>query len=114
MVTTSNAEDGAAETPAAEPAADARIARQLRAFVAAHGEPAAAVVNYLGRRGARIVVTAADGLYADAMLPSVRSAVLTCEEAGVDVENWTRELTSRITLSPAQRRRMARIGRPGI
>lgn len=107
-------EDSGSEATAAEPVADSRVATRLRAFAARHGEPAQAVVSYLGRGRTRIVVTAGDGQYADAVVPSVEVANLTCEQAGIAVDGWIRDITSRITLTPAQRRRMATIGRPGI
>lgn len=76
-----------------------------------HGGSATAVVNYLGRSGARIVVVAQDGLFADAVLPSVAVATEVCERAGIPVGEWTRELTGKIDVSPADRRRMAGTGR---
>ena len=87
------------------------MARRLLEFVAAHGGPGAAVVSYLGRPGARIVVVAEDGLFADAVVPSVEAGVKVCEQAGISVQTWTRDLTGKIDLSPADRRRMAGTGR---
>ena len=99
---------------AAQPDAsgDAAVARRLKEFVAAHPGDAAAVISYLGRVGARIVVVAADGLFADAVVPSVERATAICEQAGITVaDGWTRELTSLITPSPEDRKRMAGTGR---
>ena len=88
-----------------------RVVARLRAFVAEHGGPGSAVVAYLGRPGARIVVVAADGLFADAVVPDLVQAGEICTAAGIPVGEWDRELTSRITLSHADRVRMAGTGR---
>jgi len=93
----------------AVPVADA--AERLAAFVAAHGGSGSGVVAYVGRAGARVVVTAADGLFTDVLVASVEDGVAACAQAGVEVGEWTRDLTARITLSPADRVRMAGTGR---
>lgn len=92
-------------------AADSRIAGQLRRFAAAHGSPDSAVISYLGRGRTRIVVVGGDGMFADAVVPSVEVANLTCAEAGIEVKGWEREVTARITPSAKDRRRMAGTGR---
>jgi len=87
-------------------------ARRLRGFVAAHGGSGQAVVEYLGRVGARIVVVAADGNKNDAIAPSDETATEICERGGIAVaDGWTRELTAAIAPSPGDRRRMAGTGR---
>jgi hypothetical protein len=91
---------------------DAGQAERLRGFVAAHGGSGQAVVEYLGRVGARIVVVAADGAFCDAIAPSEQTAAEICERAGIPVaDGWTRELTASIAPSPGDRRRMAGTGR---
>lgn len=89
------------------------VAPRLRTFLDAHGGTGTAVVNAIGRRGARIVVVAqADGAWADAVVDSVPDAVAVCAAAGIDVaDEWTRELSGRVTVSDADRRRMAGTGR---
>lgn len=89
------------------------VALRLRAFLDAHGGAGSAVVSAIGRRGARIVVVAqADGAWADAVVDSVPEAVAVCAAAGIEVaDEWTRELSARVTVSDADRRRMAGTGR---
>ncbi len=87
------------------------LSDHLRSFVAEHGGPGTAVIAYLGRPGARIVVVAADGSFADAVVPSMDEATAVCEAAGVPVGAWDRELTSLITVRHADRVRMAGTGR---
>ena len=92
--------------------ADARHAGRLRAFVAAHGGTGEAVVEPIGRVGVRVVVVATDGAFCDAVVGSAEAAAAICERAGIGVaDGWTRELTSSVTPSPADRRRMAGTGR---
>jgi hypothetical protein len=88
-----------------------RVADRFRVFVGAHGGSGSAVVQYLGRPGFRIVVIAADGTFADAVVSDRERADAVCAAAGVDVQDWGRELTSRITVSAADRSRMAGTGR---
>ena len=87
------------------------VSARLRGFVDEHGGPGTAVVAYLGRPGARIVVVAADGLFTDAVLPGMDEAAVACQQAGIPVESWDRELTAKITVSHADRARMAGTGR---
>ncbi len=90
---------------------DAEVASRLRSFVADHGGTGTAVISYLGRPGARIIVVAADGLFADAVVLGMDRAAAVCQAAGIAVGSWDRELTSRITVSHADRVRMAGTGR---
>lgn len=88
-----------------------RVAGRLRTFVSARGGTGSAVVQYLGRPGFRIVVVAADGTFADAVVSGQAQADAVCQAAGIPAGTWTRDLTSRITISPADRTRMAGTGR---
>ncbi|WP_155374610.1 hypothetical protein [Catellatospora vulcania] len=64
----------------------------LRAFASEHGG-AKAVVEYVGRRGSRIVLVGNDGAWGDRMAASTDIARAACEKAGITVENeWEREL----------------------
>ncbi|HCT76980.1 MAG TPA: hypothetical protein DGG94_04195 [Micromonosporaceae bacterium] len=64
----------------------------LREFAGAHGG-AKAVIEYVGRRGARIVLVGNDGEWGDQFADSTKEARQACERAGVTVENeWEREL----------------------
>jgi hypothetical protein len=65
-------------------------------FVGRHGATTA-VVEHLGRRGARIVLVGADGTWGDVVVADVAAGTAACEAAGVTVaESWTRELVESI------------------
>ena len=98
-------------TPTTKKSADAGPAVRLRAFVAEHGGSGTAVIAYLGRPGARIVVVAADGRFADAVVAGMDEAAAVCAAAGITVGTWDRELTALVTPSKADRVRMAGTGR---
>jgi len=85
------------------------VVTALRSFVAEHGGSGTAVVEHLGRSGARVVVVAADGTWGDQVVPGVEAGRAACEAAGVPVaDGWDRELSSRVRPSPGGWRRMAR------
>jgi hypothetical protein len=64
----------------------------LRSFAGDHGG-AKAVIEYIGRRGARIVLVGEDGVWADQFAPATDVARDACIKAGVAVDNeWEREL----------------------
>jgi hypothetical protein len=64
----------------------------IKSFAAGHGG-ATAVIEYVGKRGARIVLVGADGTWADQFADGTDTARLACAKAGVAVENgWEREL----------------------
>jgi hypothetical protein len=91
---------------------DAAQVGRLRDFLAGHHGDGVAVISYLGRVGARIVVVADDGAYGDAVASSVELATEICSQAGIPVaDGWTRELSAKIAPSPEDRRRMAGTGR---
>jgi hypothetical protein len=93
-------------------ASDAAQVGRLRDFLAGHDGDGVAVITYLGRVGARIVVVADDGAYGDAIASSVEAATDICSHAGITVaDGWTRELSAKITPSAEDRRRMAGTGR---
>jgi hypothetical protein len=77
-------------TEATEPAGD--LVAVLKSFAAGHGG-ATAVIEYVGRRGARIVLVGEDGIWADQVAQSTDVARQACEAAGVPIQNqWEREL----------------------
>ena len=85
---------------------------RLRDFLSGHDGKGVAVISYIGRVGARIVVVADDGAYGDAVASSVDVANEICSQAGITVaDGWTRELSAKITPSAEDRRRMAGTGR---
>jgi hypothetical protein len=89
----------------------AQVAR-LRDFLSGHTGEGVAVISYLGRVGARIVVIAEDGAFGDAVASSVAAANEICAAAGIPVaDGWNRELSGQIKPSAEDRRRMAGTGR---
>ncbi len=91
---------------------DSALVGRLRSLVGAHGGSGVAVINNLGRAGARIVVVTGDGVWGDVVASSAAAAAAICEQAGVPVaEGWDREMSGRMVVSPADRRRMAGTGR---
>ncbi len=104
-VTPSASDDGLS------PADQAKV-DELRRFVAGHGGQGTAVISYIGRIGARIVVVAGDGAFGDAVVSGVDAGAVVCERAGIPVaDEWDRELSAAIRPSAADRRRMAGTGR---
>ncbi|SDP40957.1 hypothetical protein SAMN04515671_4097 [Nakamurella panacisegetis] len=83
----------------------------LRSFIARHGGGGTAVLNHMGRRGVRIVVISADGPFTDGIVPDLEQAGAVCAAAGLSVGQWDRESTGKITVSAADRIRMAGTGR---
>lgn len=80
----------------------------LKSFAAAHGG-AKAIIEYVGRRGARVVMVGEDGAWGDQFAPSTDVARQACATAGVPVENgWERELVAKMRPSNDLWRSMAR------
>jgi hypothetical protein len=80
----------------------------LTSFAGDHGG-AVAVIEYVGRRGARIVLVGEDGAWADQVAPSTDVARSACVKAGVLVENeWERELIEQMRPSNDLWRSMGR------
>jgi hypothetical protein len=105
------------EDRAGEPAhgglskSDGDAVGRLRAFAGDHGGVAVAVIENMGRFGARIIVIAPDRAFGDALVSSVEAAREVCVRAGLEVREWDRETTGALTLSPRDRERMAGTGR---
>lgn len=88
-------------------AAPALVAN-LKSFAAAHGG-ATAVIEYVGRKGARIVLVGQDGTWGDQFADSTDLARDACERANVTLENeWERELTEQMRPSNDLWRSMGR------
>lgn len=84
------------------------LVASLKSFAAAHGG-AKAVIEYVGRRGARIVLVGEDGEWGDQFAPSTDLARQSCVTAGVPVENtWERELIEQMRPTRDLWRSMAR------
>ncbi|RBM18181.1 hypothetical protein DI005_19770 [Prauserella sp. PE36] len=85
--------------------------RQLaaaRAFVAAHGKPSKAVVERIGRAGARVVLVGADGALGDVVVPSPETGEALVEAVeDLQAATWDAETVNATVIGPAHRRRMA-------
>lgn len=86
-------------------------ARQLaaaRAFVAEHGKPSRAVVERIGRAGARVVLVGADGALGDVVVPSAETGEKLVE-AVEDLESaeWDSDTVGATVIGAGHRRRMA-------
>ncbi|MFI6822477.1 hypothetical protein ACIBJE_16215 [Micromonospora sp. NPDC050187] len=80
----------------------------IKSFAAGHGG-ATAVIEYVGKRGARIVLVGSDGEWADQFADDTDVARQACALAGVAVENaWERELMDQMRPSNDLWRSMAR------
>ncbi|MEV0731525.1 hypothetical protein [Polymorphospora sp. NPDC050346] len=80
----------------------------LKSFVAEHGG-AKAVIEYVGKRGARIVLVGQDGVWGDQFATDTMVARQACATAGVEVENeWERELMDQMRPSNDLWRSMGR------
>ncbi|MEV6707303.1 hypothetical protein [Micromonospora wenchangensis] len=89
-------------------AAPTRLVTGIRSFAAAHGG-AKAVIEYVGKRGARIVLVGTDGAWGDQFAEDTVTAREACAQAGVAVENaWERELMDQMRPSNDLWRSMAR------
>ncbi|WP_328344990.1 hypothetical protein [Micromonospora sp. NBC_00421] len=91
----------------AEPAPNGLVSG-IKSFAAAHGG-AKAVIEYVGKRGARIVLVGTDGAWGDQFAEDTVTAREACAQAGVTVENaWERELMDQMRPSNDLWRSMAR------
>ena len=80
----------------------------IKSFAAGHGG-AKAVIEYVGRRGARIVLVGEDGTWEDQFVGNTDIARRACESAGVEVQNeWERELIDQMRPSNDLWRSMSR------
>lgn len=80
----------------------------LKSFAEEHNG-AKAIIEYLGRRGARIVLVGQDGEWGDQVAPATDIARQACAAAGVPVENgWERSLLEEMAPMPQLHRDMGR------
>ncbi|CAL9403931.1 MULTISPECIES: hypothetical protein [unclassified Streptomyces] len=87
----------------------ARLAKRIGGFAKEHGG-AEGQVSYLGQRGARIVLVGGDGAWGDLHAPSMESARLALEKAGITVhEEFDGEFAARVRTGPYEWSRMAGI-----
>ena len=87
---------------------DTTLTAGIKSFAAGHGG-ATAVIEYVGKRGARIVLVGQDGEWSDQFADGTDIARKACETAGVEVQNeWERELLEQMRPSNDLWRAMAR------
>lgn len=84
--------EGSDTTLTPERTAPGDVVAEIKSFAAEHGG-ATAVIEYVGRRGARIVLVGEDGVWGDQVVEATDIAREACLSAGVEVLNeWEREL----------------------
>ncbi|MEV6630530.1 hypothetical protein AB0M54_07240 [Actinoplanes sp. NPDC051470] len=87
---------------------DTSLTAGIKSFAGEHGG-AKAVIEYVGKKGARIVLVGDDGEWSDQFAHSTAVAREACDAAGVAVENeWERELMEQMRPSNDLWRSMAR------
>lgn len=97
-----------ADKKAVKKAAESVVAE----FLTAHGKTARAVVEPIGRAGARIVLVGEDGAMGDLVLPSVEAATeVVSSVRGLEAAEWDRETTAQLKIGSAHRKKMARMQR---
>jgi hypothetical protein len=100
--------EGSDTTPASSSTPGNQLVAGIRSFASGHGG-AKAVIEYVGKRGARIVLVGEDGVWADQFAEGTDVARRACATAGVEVENeWERELIEQMRPSNDLWRTMAR------
>ncbi|MCI2418528.1 hypothetical protein MOQ72_13900 [Saccharopolyspora sp. K220] len=79
-----------------------------KAFVAEHGGSARAVVENLGRAGARIVLIGEDGRFGDLLVPDVATGEALVEAVdGLSPHEWDGATVAALKIGAAHRRKMA-------
>jgi hypothetical protein len=105
------ADETADETQNTRTPDKAPTAKQLEAarrFVARHGKPSKAVVENIGRAGARVVLVGADGALGDVVVPAPSTGRLLVEAvADLEAAEWDAQTVNATVIGPAHRRRMA-------
>ena len=100
--------DGSDTAMTAVQAPTGSVVSGIKSFAAGHGG-AKAVIEYVGRRGARIVLVGEDGTWEDQFVSNTDIARRACESAGVEVQNeWERELIDHMRPSHDLWRSMSR------
>lgn len=96
------------ERPEAESPVSGALVAALKKFASEH-DGASAVIEYVGRRGARITLIGEDGAWGDHFAPGTDVAREACAQAEVRVENsWERELVAQMRPSNHRWRAMSR------
>jgi hypothetical protein len=85
--------------------------RQLanaREFVALHGKPSKAIVENIGRAGARVVLVGPDGALGDIVVPSVATGEALVEAVDdLEPAEWDTSTVNAVHIGAAHRRKMA-------
>ncbi|WP_018686132.1 hypothetical protein [Actinokineospora enzanensis] len=82
--------------------------KAVAAFVAAHGRPTRAVVENIGRAGARVVLVGPDGTMGDVVVADVEAGAALIERVdGVQAAEWDRETVAGARIGSAHRKKMA-------
>ncbi|WP_424186031.1 hypothetical protein ACOBQX_29810 [Actinokineospora sp. G85] len=77
-------------------------------FVKQHGKPARAVVEPIGRAGARVVLVGGDGAMGDVLVPSVETGEALVEKVrDLDAAEWDRETVEAAKIGSGHRVKMA-------
>ncbi|GAA2359012.1 hypothetical protein GCM10009854_41910 [Saccharopolyspora halophila] len=86
-----------------------KVVATAKAFVADHGGAARAVVEGIGRMGARVVLVGEDGQLGDVMVPDVATGEALVEKVdGLTGSDWDADTTAALKIGAAHRRRMAK------
>ena len=89
-------------------AAPSRTVAVVNAFVAEHGDPTRAVIQYMGNAGVRLTLVGSDGALGDVVVADVATAEAVCAAVdGVQVSEWDRETIAATVIGPEHRRKMA-------
>jgi hypothetical protein len=79
-----------------------------RAFVEAHGKPSKAVVENVGRAGARVVLVGSDGALGDVFVPAVATGeALVAAVDDLEPAQWDASTVNSVKIGAPHRRRMA-------
>lgn len=99
----------ATSKPSASPEPSPSAVKAATAFVAAHGKPARAVVENVGRAGARVVLVGADGAMGDVVVPTPAAGQALVERVdGLTAsEEWDRETVEATRIGAGHRAKMA-------
>ncbi len=99
---------GVAEQTEQQAAPSPKAIATASAFVREHGGSARAVVENLGRAGARIVLIGEDGAFGDVLVPDVPTGTALVEAVeGLTAHEWDADTVAALKIGPAHRRRMA-------
>ncbi|MBM7775259.1 hypothetical protein JOD54_005463 [Actinokineospora baliensis] len=97
-----------ANTADENPQVPAAALRSAASFVAAHGQPSRAVVEPIGRAGARVVLVGADGAMGDVVVSSTSvGEALVDQVEGLELSEWDRDTVTATRIGPEHRAKMA-------